>query len=314
MFAETNRRRFLQAGAAGALLGLGDLGFLSKLRPVSADEAKLDPNVVRFRPEIEPLVRLLEETHRDSLLEKVAEKIHQGTSYQEVLAALMLAGVRNVEPRPSVGFKFHAVLVVNSAHLASLAGPDSDRWLPIFWAIDYFKSAQAQDERERGWTMAAVDEAKVPSATRAPEMFQEAMQQWDVEAADAAVASLARNAGAAQVYEMFFRYGCRDFRSIGHKAIFVANSWRTLNCIGWQHSEPVVRSLAYALLNHSDEPNPASSDLEPDRPWRRNQELAQKIPANWLDGKPDAKATEEVLQVIHDGSWEDSCDVVLEQL
>jgi hypothetical protein len=34
-----------------------------------------------------------------------------------VLAALLLAGVRNIQPRP-VGFKFHAVLVVNSAHLA----------------------------------------------------------------------------------------------------------------------------------------------------------------------------------------------------
>ena len=43
----------------------------------------------------------------------------------------MLAGVRNIQPRP-VGFKFHAVLVVNSAHIASLASPDSDRWLPIF--------------------------------------------------------------------------------------------------------------------------------------------------------------------------------------
>jgi hypothetical protein len=32
----------------------------------------------------------------------------------------LLAGVRNIEPRPSVGFKFHAVLVVNPVHLASL--------------------------------------------------------------------------------------------------------------------------------------------------------------------------------------------------
>ncbi len=47
---------------------------------------------------------------------------------------------------------------------------------------------------------------------------------------------------------LFFRYGCRDFRSIGHKAIYVANSLRTLQCIGWQHAEPVLRSLAYALL------------------------------------------------------------------
>ena len=53
-----------------------------------------------------------------------------------------------------------------------------------------------------------------------------------------------------EIYELFVRYGARDFRDIGHKAIYVANSWRTLHCIGWQHAEPVLRSLAYALLQH----------------------------------------------------------------
>ncbi len=130
-----NRRRFLGASAAGsALFSLGDLGFLSQLGPVSAAEAVVDPKIVRLDPEIEPLVRLLEETSRDSLLEEVAARIKKGLSYRDVVAALLLAGVRNVQPRPSVGHKFHAVLVVNSAHLASLASPDSDRWLPIFWA------------------------------------------------------------------------------------------------------------------------------------------------------------------------------------
>ena len=100
MSMRTDRRRFLQTTAAGgALVGLGDLGFLSRLRPVSADEAKLDPKVVRLQPEIEPLVRLLEDTPRERLLEEVAGRIHKGLSYQEVLAALLLAGVRNIQPQ-----------------------------------------------------------------------------------------------------------------------------------------------------------------------------------------------------------------------
>ncbi|HEX4590120.1 MAG TPA: hypothetical protein VH120_09345, partial [Gemmataceae bacterium] len=125
MASRFTRRSFLQSAAAtGTLAGLGDLGFLTNLPPVSAADASPEPGRVRLRPEIEPLVKLIEDSPRDRLLEEVADRIHKGTSYKDVLAALLLAGVCNGRPRPNVGFKFHAVLVVNSAHLASLASPD----------------------------------------------------------------------------------------------------------------------------------------------------------------------------------------------
>lgn len=294
-----SRRRFLRSAAMGsAALGLGELGFLHHLPRVSAKEATLDSKLVRLDESIRPLVELLEQTSRGRLLETVAERIHAGTSYQEVLAALLLAGVRNVQPRPAVGFKFHSVLVVNSAHLASLAAPDSDRWLPIFWALDYFKATQLEEESKSGWKLAAVDESQVPSGSKARAAFITAMENWDVPAADVAVAGLARSAGAQEVIELFYRYGARDYRSIGHKAIYVANTWRALQCIGWQHAEPVLRSLAYALLNHEGEANPATSDLSPDRPWRENQELVQTLRADWLDGHLDDGATRELISVL----------------
>src|SRR5262249_37760626 len=133
-----NRRAFLQSGT-GALLGYSELAFLAGLRPVSAAQARVDPGIVRFDPEIEPLVRLLEDTPRARLLEEIGARIRKGLTYRESLAALLLAGIRNVQPRPAVGFKFHAVMVVHSAHLVAQSSPDADRWLPLFWAIDHFK-------------------------------------------------------------------------------------------------------------------------------------------------------------------------------
>ena len=160
----TPRRTFLKSTAA---LGAHSRLFLTRLPAVTAAEVpRSDPKMVRFHPDIEPLVRLLEDTSRERVLEEVATRIHQGVTYQQVLAALLLAGVRNIQPRP-VGFKFHAVLVVNSAHLTSLASPDTDRWLPIFWAIDQFKSSQAEDVRAGDWTMAPVNESALPPAERA---------------------------------------------------------------------------------------------------------------------------------------------------
>jgi hypothetical protein len=312
MLDKITRRNLLKSTATtGAMLGLGDLGFLSRLGPVSAAEAKLEPNVVRLQPEIAPLVAFIETTPRDRLLEEVADRIHKGLSYRDLLAALLLAGVKNVEPRPSVGFKFHSVLVVNSAHLASLASPDEHRWLPIFWALDHYKSAAAQDVKERGdWKMSAVNESSVPPAHKAKAAFTEAMDNWDVQAADAAVAGLTRTAGINEVYELFFRYGMRDFRDIGHKAIYVANSFRTLQCIGWQHAEPVLRSLAYALLAHEGD-NPAKRDDAADRPFRQNLELAKKIGPNWQEGKVDKSAATDMLQTLRAGSSDEACEQVV---
>ena len=309
------RRSFLQTSATGGVaLWAGQFGFLNRLPRVSAAEAQMNPGLVRFDNGIEPLVQVIETTSRADLIEVMARKIQQGTSYQEVLAALLLAGVRNVQPRPSVGFKFHAVLVVNSCHLASLAGPDEDRWLPIFWALDNFKGAQADEARQSGWKMAPVDEAKVPDSTKARAEFVDAMNQWDVEKADASIAGLVRTAGAGEVFELLAQYSARDFRSIGHKAIFLANGWRTLQVIGWEFAEPVLRSLTFALLNHSGEPNPAESDLDPDRPWRENEALISRIPDNWLDGKLDPSAPQELFEAQRTAGPHEAAKVAASQL
>jgi hypothetical protein len=306
IMAETTRRQFMQTAAASSALGLAGLDFLSGLPAVSADAAKLDPNVVKLDAEIEPLVRLLEETSRDRLLEEVADRIRKGTTYREVLAALLLAGVRNVEPRPSVGFKFHAVLVVNSAHIASLSSPDADRWLPIFWALDHFKDSQAKNIVERkGWRMPPVDEKLVPPARKARAAFVAALESWDAEAVDPAIAGLVRTGGTDEVWELFWKYATRDFRAIGHKIIFAANAKRTLDTIGWQHAEPVLRSLAYALMSYSGD-NPAKSDDAADRPGRKNLQLAKEIPENWREGKIDSAATSDLLATLREGSEEEA--------
>ncbi|MEX0819832.1 MAG: hypothetical protein WD070_09560 [Pirellulaceae bacterium] len=310
-----NRREFLRTASAGSIATFASgLALTSRLPFVSAEETELKPGMVQFGDNIEPLVRLIEETPREKLLEQVADRVQGGSSYREVLAALLLAGIRNVQPRPSVGFKFHCVLVVNSCHLASISGPAEERWLPIFWALDYFKSSQADEARRSGWHMSAVNESLVPDATHARSMFIKAMDDWDAEKADAATAGLVRTAGATEVFNLFAQYAARDFRSIGHKAIYLANAWRTLQVIGWQFSEPVLRSLAFAMLNHEGEPNPAQSDLEVDRPWRENSEKIARIPDNWRGGKLDDAVPVELFQAFRNESPALAADAAVEAL
>lgn len=302
---DPGRRQFLEtAGILGASALLGGLP------PVRAEEAKLDRGMVRFRPEIEPLVRLLEDTSREKLLEEVGSRIRRGLSCREVTTALMLAGIRNIQPRP-VGFKFHAVLVVNSAYLASQNSPDADRWLPIFWALDQFKASQARDVAEGDWTMEAVYESAVPGPEKATAAFVSAMDAWDPECADSAAAGLARGVGAQAVFNLLCRYGARDYRDIGHKAIYVANSWRTLQSVGWHHAEPVLRSLAYALLAHRGE-NPAHRDALADRPGRKNLERLREFRSSWIGGTRLAETRAEMLATLRAGSWDDASRKVVE--
>ncbi len=312
MSRSVNRRQFVAAGVtAGLAAGLGDFGPFQQLPPVRAADAKITPAVVPVSPDVEPLVKWLEETPREKLLDGAAAHVKEGVPYGRLLGALLLAGVRGIKPRP-VGFKFHAVLVINSAHLAALAAPDSDRWLPLFWAMDNYKSSQAANKKESdGWMMPAVDEAKLPSANQAKARFVEAMDAWDEEGADRAIAALVRSAGAAEIIELFWRYGARDFRDIGHKAIYVANSWRALQTVGWRHAEPVMRSLAFALLEHEGE-SPAKRDAEQDRPWRENVKRAAKMRADWFQGKADAAAGADLLATLRTATHAEGAEKVVD--
>ncbi|MDB4353354.1 hypothetical protein N9Z64_01345, partial [bacterium] len=290
------RRQFLlsTAGSLGLSHVLGSLG------PLAAEEVEFDAGIAKFSSEIEPLVAFLETTPRDRVIEETARRVQGGLSYRHLLTALLLAGVRNVQPRPSVGFKFHAVLVVNSAHLASISCADEDRWLPIFWAIDNFKSSQQRDIAEGNWTLAAVNEAAVPPAHLAAERLRDSLDKWDVDGADVAVTALVRNRGSQRVFDELAHYAARDFRSIGHKVIYLSNAFRTLQTIGWEYAEPVMRSLVYAMLNHHGSPNPATSDQLADRPGRFNRELLVKLPEHWHGTKVDDGATTDLVATLHD--------------
>ncbi len=295
------RRRFLQsASALGLGAGLGNWTALQSITPAAGAAMAVEPEAVRFRPEIEPVVRWIEETPQDAILGVAIDYLKRGLSYRDLLAGLFLAGIRNVKPQP-VGFKFHAVLVINSAHLLGQTASVDERLLPLLWALDTFKRSQAQDIKEGDWTLGRVDEARLPRPDKAKAEFLRAMDAWDAEAADTSIAALCRTSGAAETMEPVWRMAVRDQRNIGHKPIFAAQSWRTLQAIGWQHAEPVLRSVALGLLDlHGDSRHVAIG------PYDANLENARKIRDGWQTGKADPAATRTLLESLRQASPEDA--------
>jgi hypothetical protein len=295
------RRRFLQsASALGLGAGLGEWALVRAVTPARAAEMAVAPEMVRFRPEIEPVVRWIEETPPEQAFEVAIDRLKHGLSYRDLLAGLFLAGIRNIKPHP-LGFKFHAVMVMNSAHLLGQTAAVEDRLLPMFWALDNFKNAQAQDVKEGDWALGPVEESRVPKPHAARAAFLSAMEAWDAEAADAAVAGLCRGSGAAGAMEPIWRMAVRDQRNIGHKPIFAMQSWRVLQTIGWPHAEPVLRSLAFGLLDlHGDDRK------VPVGPYQANLENARKMRDDWQAGRPDAAATTSLLQTIRHATAEEA--------
>jgi hypothetical protein len=162
--------------------------------------------------------------------------------------------------------------------------------------------------------MTAVDESSVPAAHQAMQRFRTAMADWDESAADVATAAISRGHSSNAIFDAYAEFAARDFRSIGHKVIYLANAYRTLDSIGWQYSEPVLRSLTYAILNHVGEPDPATSDLAADLDGRINRERIVEIRDPWLDGRDDSAATAELVQALRSVSSDDASRLVVEQL
>jgi hypothetical protein len=280
-----DRRSFLRVASSATTLGLtGKLGFAAT------------------EQEIASALALLEEAPRERVPRELLRLIRAGFGFEDLLTALSLAAVRNVQPYPDVGFKYHAVMVLQAIQSTTINSSSEDRWLPTFWAADYFKRTQAEELSETGWRMAAAPAAPVATAGAARRALVDALDRWDREAADAALVNYARVASLSDVFAVLFPYGARDLREIGHKAITVQNAHRLIDLLGSGYAEPILRSAVAALQNTGEDPNPAGRDFEADRPWRTNQALLSRIPAAWRQGRHDPQARLELLALLREAS------------
>lgn len=292
-----NRRTFVHtAGAAG-------LGLSGWLRAADTGGA------------VPVLVRMLEDSPRERVPGELVRMIRTGLRYEDLLSALFLAATRNVQPYPDVGYKYHSVMMLRSVHSTRQQLPPAESWLPLIWAVDYFKDAQAQEQASSGWHMSTRAATADVNAEAARRSLTVALDNWDHEAADAAIVAYARSAPPADIFSLLFSYGARDQREIGHKAITVSNAHSLMTLFGGSRApEPILRSTVAALLNSEGEPVPATHDLAPDRPWRRNRERLHDIPPSWKQGRDDPGARAELRAALYRVSAEESGGAVVEML
>jgi hypothetical protein len=292
----TTRRRFLQTVAGAASLGLPNLPLLGELAAFGAEPP---PDTMRFGPDIEPIVRLIEETPRDRCVAVFIDQLRRGLPYRRFLAAVFFAGIRRYSSH-------HDVYKIHSVHQVSLDVRPQERLLPLFWALHGYKKHQED------FPNPLLTELKgpLPAPEKANAELAAAMERFDLDRAERALVTLARNQGARQTMEQLWVYGLRNLGMGGHAAILVANCFRALETIGWQEAEQTLRFVVQDIyLLRAEKPDPY---------WLSNTARADrhldKLPAGWAAGTAAPTATRELFSLLREGKAEPACDLATKQL
>ena len=294
---DSNRRSFLATSAAAATLSLmPDLGILAQVSRAVAADTQIEPDRLRHTPSLDLLIRLIHTTPRDRCVPVFVEQLRAGLSYQDFLSALLLTTIEHGDP--------HQVLGVYSAHRVGSEARIEERLLPLFWALDRIVTGL------QGGGVQPIKELSgdLPQAGQAVAIFKESMARLDPTLAERAIVAIARTRGVRRAMSLFWEYGSRRVcGSLGHNPIMVANTWRTLDALGWQHAEQVLRYLARSLSSHA-----ADGTYEPNR--ERASKALPGLPADWASNEPNRGATLEVFQLLRRGRTDDTCDLVCSQL
>ena len=295
--ASPTRRSFVKTAATLATAGcLGDLGFLLPISHAAASDTTINPNDVRLRPELGEFLRLVRSTPRDKCVAAVIRELQEGLSYQDFLSALFLLGIEHGDP--------HQVAQVYAAHRISSEARTEERLLPLFWVLDRIKLGFEEEDRKAPAPL----KGPFPTADRAADVFHESMTKLDPETAERAVIALARARGPRQAMAELWQYGARRVAgTLGHHPIVVTNTWRTLEAMGWQHAEPVLRYIARSLPNHEADRTHAPN-LE------RVRQTVPRLPADWAADEHSREATLAMYALLRSGDADATCDLICQEL
>jgi hypothetical protein len=293
---EPNTRQFLQRAAGTASVGLAGVPSLGGL---SAFADEQPPVKVRFGKDIEPIIRLIEETPRAKCVEVFVKQLRDGLPYRRLLAAAFFAGIRKE-------YSHHEVYKIHAVHQVSMDVRTEERLLPLFWAINGFKQRQ-EDFPAPPLT---VLKGTLPKPEKAAAELADATQRLDQEHAELALVALAQNQGARETMEQLWVYGCHNGGSGGHGAISVANCFRALEIIGWQQAEPALRFVVQDLFHFGW----VKSDAYLLPNTARAEQLLKKLPPSWGGSHGDGPATRDLFALIRNGKANEACELAAKQL
>lgn len=284
MTQSSTRRGFL-AGLSSTALGVGSLGDFSA--SFAADRRRWR---VTYDGEVEPLVRLIEDTERERCVEMVGEQLLRGLSYRNFMSAVFLAGLRN---GGDAGY-YHCIYVIHAANQLAASTPVGEQTLPLFGALDLFKGWQARRTTEPGHFGMQPLPKKLLSTENALQHFHAAARNSDPDGVEAATIALSETAGRHELFRLLAMQALLG--GAVHRSILVSNCWRVLEAMNWNHYLPTIRAMARILA--------ADDGLREEWyiPLRKAAQTEYgSLPRGWARAEADTSYTRDLLEIMRSG-------------
>jgi hypothetical protein len=245
------RREFLGDVGRGMLvagIGLGaatDLGLAPAWAGAGDDSAG---DRLNFGAK-EELVGLLQDTPVDRLMPVVVERLRQGTSLRDLIAAAAFANVRTFGGEDYVGF--HTMMALCPALTMADEMPEASRPLPVLKVL-YRNTARLQESgmlaHEVLHPVAPLD--RLPEGRPAGEAIREAVRAKDLARAEAILATVAK-CSAEDAFNAVL-WAVEDNTEV-HRVVMPYRAWSLMGLIGREQAEALLRqSVHYCVKSERD--------------------------------------------------------------
>jgi hypothetical protein len=221
-------------------IGVGMTAELGMGSPVDVNDV---PDSLEFG-ELEPLVRLMQETPVDRLLPLLAQQLKQGIPLSRLSAGAALANARTFGGEDYIGF--HTMMALAPALHMSSELPAEQQPLPIFKVL-YRNTNRIHEHGGRASEVLKPTHptTSLPQGQTGGEALRDAVRRLNVNEAEATFASIAQ-VSAEQAFNDVLT-AVEDATDV-HRVVLPYRAWDMLGMIGMEHAHTLLRqSVRYCV-------------------------------------------------------------------
>jgi hypothetical protein len=237
-----NRREFLQDVGAGVVVAsigtsLGaDLGVSTAFADQGTDRLTFGA--------LEPLVTLIQETPAARLMPQILERLRNGATLRDVVAAAALANARTFGGEDYIGF--HTLMAIAPSYYMAQELPENRKALPIMKVL-YRNATRIQEQggaqRE---VLHPAQAGEVPQGRIAGEVLRDQVRASNTNPA-AAERTFAACAATADDALNNALYAMQDGAEV-HRTVLPYRAWDLMSIIGRDHAHTLLRqSVRYCV-------------------------------------------------------------------